>query len=160
MIGRTLAVTVGALVLAASQDVEACSCAPPPDPEGAFQRADVVFEGEAVDIDTPHLALGWLILKHKAAEWLATSAPSEHDYASAEKRVTFKVTRVWKGDVTGPIVISTGYGGGDCGFPFVPGERYLVYAYTSAGFFTTGICGRTTEVASAASDLTYLAQRE
>ena len=31
------------------------------------------------------------------------------------------------------IVVDTGLGGGDCGYPFVPGTRYLVYASVHGG---------------------------
>jgi hypothetical protein len=38
------------------------------------------------------------------------------------------------------IVVYTGAGGGDCGYPFAVGTSYLVYAFTSKGELTTGIC--------------------
>ena len=41
------------------------------------------------------------------------------------------------------IVVDTGFGGGDCGYPFVPGTRYLVYASLSGGLLYAGICGET-----------------
>jgi hypothetical protein len=41
------------------------------------------------------------------------------------------------------IVVDTGLGGGDCGYPFVPGTRYLVYASVHGGRLYAGICGET-----------------
>jgi hypothetical protein len=43
------------------------------------------------------------------------------------------------------IVIYTGAGGGDCGYPFVPGTSYLVYAFpgTSDGRLHASICSET-----------------
>jgi hypothetical protein len=41
------------------------------------------------------------------------------------------------------IVVDTGFGGGDCGYPFVPGTRYLVYAWVSGKRPYAGICGQT-----------------
>jgi len=41
------------------------------------------------------------------------------------------------------IVVDTGFGGGDCGYPFVPGTRYLVYASGTGGRLYAGICGET-----------------
>ena len=38
------------------------------------------------------------------------------------------------------IVIYTGNGGGDCGYPFAMGTSYLVYASPFKGELTTGIC--------------------
>src|SRR6266550_3127015 len=38
------------------------------------------------------------------------------------------------------IVVYTGNGGGDCGYPFAVGSSYLVYAFASKDELTTGIC--------------------
>ncbi len=40
-------------------------------------------------------------------------------------------------------VVFTGSGGGDCGYPFVAGTSYLVYAFNNNGRLMTGICGET-----------------
>jgi hypothetical protein len=54
------------------------------------------------------------------------------------------------------IEIATGMGGGDCGYPFQPGEDYVVYAYKNAeGRLETNICSRTRPLAQAADDLRY-----
>jgi hypothetical protein len=47
------------------------------------------------------------------------------------------------GVMGGQIVVDTGFGGGDCGYPFVPGTRYLVYASVHGGRLYAGICGET-----------------
>jgi hypothetical protein len=55
------------------------------------------------------------------------------------------------------VVVFTGSGGGDCGFPFRRGESYLVYASANTdGWLGTGICGRTAELSRAAADLREL----
>jgi hypothetical protein len=41
------------------------------------------------------------------------------------------------------MLIHTGSGGGDCGYPFHVGETYLVDAYRSKGTLSTGICAIT-----------------
>ena len=41
------------------------------------------------------------------------------------------------------IVVQTGNGGGDCGYPFIVGTTYLVYASTHDNQFTTSICSKT-----------------
>jgi hypothetical protein len=41
------------------------------------------------------------------------------------------------------MLIETGNGGGDCGYPFRIGETYLVDAYAYNGALSTGICGIT-----------------
>jgi hypothetical protein len=41
------------------------------------------------------------------------------------------------------VVVDTGGGGGDCGYPFVPGNSYLVYASMNSGHLYTGTCTET-----------------
>jgi hypothetical protein len=55
------------------------------------------------------------------------------------------------------LQVVTGAGGGDCGFGFEVGERYLVYASRrESGELTTGICSRTNLLAKAAGDVAFL----
>lgn len=74
------------------------------------------------------------------------------------------------------LKIRTGYGGGDCGFPFDLGKKYLIYAVPEysfnysgkksgrsrkklPGIFTTNICQRTRSIKDAGEDLDYLKSR-
>lgn len=72
---------------------------------------------------------------------------------------TFNVSRGFigaKADQT--IDIHTGFGFGDCGFPFEKGEEYIVFAYQSGDSpnLSTGICTRTTHISRAEEDLAGL----
>ena len=50
-------------------------------------------------------------------------------------------------------------GGGDCGYPFQRGEKYVVYARKNTdGTLVTNICSRTTPEDRAEADLAYLRQ--
>lgn len=73
-------------------------------------------------------------------------------------RVTLTVERAWKGaSDSASLTILTGTGGGDCGYPFVVGESYLVYASpTSVGLPSTTICHRTRPVSDAQLDIQAL----
>jgi hypothetical protein len=54
------------------------------------------------------------------------------------------------------IVVRTGRGGGDCGYPFKADIDYLVFATRGEdGTLTTNICSRTAAVQSASADLEY-----
>lgn len=57
----------------------------------------------------------------------------------------FVVVESFKGPqkVGDEIIVQTGMGGGDCGYGFSVGERYLVDASLSDGTLVTGICGST-----------------
>jgi hypothetical protein len=74
-------------------------------------------------------------------------------------RVVFLVEGSWKGKVPSKVVISTGRGDGDCGYRFVIGRRYLVYAgpatFTRWG---TSICHRTGTLSDRADDLPVLGE--
>jgi hypothetical protein len=75
-----------------------------------------------------------------------------------QKRVTFQVAENFNGGSSRTIEVATGFGGGDCGFPFRKGHEYLVYASHSPGSSSlqAGICSRTAPAESAAEDLAYL----
>jgi hypothetical protein len=55
--------------------------------------------------------------------------------------------------------VSTGYGGGDCGYLFKPGVDYLIYAHGSPNDLSVVICSRTAELSHAGEDLSYLSTR-
>jgi hypothetical protein len=54
--------------------------------------------------------------------------------------------------------VTTGGGGGDCGYEFEVGTRYLIEAYRSAedGQLTTGICSKTRPLAQASGVRDYI----
>ncbi|MCY3783332.1 MAG: hypothetical protein OXG79_06065 [Chloroflexi bacterium] len=73
--------------------------------------------------------------------------------------VGFEVSTVWKGAVHQTMTITTPPTGGSCGYRFVEGESYVVYAYDSPygdGGYTAGICSRTALLAQAQADIDEL----
>ena len=108
--------------------VLACSCSESGSPAAEFARADAVFSGKVTRI-----------------------REISHGY-----RVYFAVTRSWKGISTSTTEVTTGYGNGDCGYPFKVGETYVVYAYGTPNDLNAFICTRTVEVSRAVEDLRYL----
>jgi protocatechuate 3,4-dioxygenase beta subunit len=85
----------------------------------------------------------------------------------------FTIEEPLKGIKEKTIDVATGGGGGDCGYPFKSGERYLVYAYKSEGAaldsnisrtiiggrsgmaapLTASVCGRTRRLDAALDDV-------
>jgi hypothetical protein len=57
-------------------------------------------------------------------------------------RVKFRINKTWKSEISKEIFLSTGRGGGDCGYEFKVGKKYLVYA-TGENNLSTSICSRT-----------------
>lgn len=59
--------------------------------------------------------------------------------------VHFSVSEIFAGRVTAEkdTIVFTGVGGGDCGYPFVIGQSYLVYASVNSEKLATSICSDT-----------------
>lgn len=130
---------VSLLTHAAEHEALACSCGGTPGPPcQAAWTADVVFAGtvrsvERIDHETLGAPYGSMLVK-------------------------FEVDRGFLKAVPGPLEIVTGMGGGDCGYRFTTGGRYLVYASkTPSSRLYTGICSRTRPLDKAAEDVRYLA---
>lgn len=125
----------------AARDVYGCYCKSIGQPCQAYFQVDAVFIGTvesiAVRKTTFDAIPDGLIdgrVVHVAVDWISRGAQ-------------------------GPTVdLWTGMGGGDCGFDFKVGSRYVIYALHRAdGSLSTGICSRTRLVSEAADDLAYLA---
>jgi hypothetical protein len=101
----------------------------------AFGEADTVFSGQVISINTqPSSDRGW-----------------------SNRIVRFLVKESFRGVNTPEVEVTTGMGGGDCGFGFQIGKEYLVYAYLGEGKkLATGICTRTALLTKADEDLAYI----
>lgn len=115
----------------------ACKCAELPSVEEEFERSQAVFSGKVVDIREKRSLKG-----------------------NITKSVLFEVSKTWKGVKQSQIIITTGQGGGDCGFDFKEGQDYLVYANESTMYgaksLVSVICNRTNELRSSQEDLKIL----
>ena len=75
----------------------------------------------------------------------------------ARRIVSFRVARSYRGNIAETVTVTTGLGGGDCGFDFDTGGEYLVYAFPdSTGSLHTGLCSGTQSISTAGADLRYL----
>jgi len=73
--------------------------------------------------------------------------------------VELAVETIWKGQVRERATIITGFGGGDCGYPFELGKQYLVYVdvhRNDAGKYSTNTCTRTGHLETSSADLNFL----
>lgn len=115
-----------------------CSCiriGPPC--EAAWLQADAVFVGRVY--------WSWLL-------------PTKRDGVDTLHRlVKIKILEAFIGNYPRWITVETGAGGGDCGYDFSWGDKYLIYAHREKdGSFHTSICTRTQKVSDARTDLAYL----
>lgn len=127
---------VALIAVLAPARADACTCVVGAPVCDTFWKTDVVFAGEVLEI-------------------APIPNPSGRQFM-AHKRVRFRVDQSWRGAVEGTVEITTGAGGGDCGYGFEKGERYLVYASARDGGLSTSICSRTRPLARASDDLDYL----
>jgi len=109
----------------------ACSCAAPGPAQNELERSDAVFKGEVI---------GVVDAKENSA--LQSSADS----------IAFiiKVDEIWKGINQTEVVVYTERDSASCGFNFMEGHEYLIYASKSEGDLRVSLCSRTTDLASAA----------
>jgi hypothetical protein len=117
--------------------VYACDCVIPSSVETEFSQSDAVFSGKVISIKESHSPGGY-----------------------AKKEIIFEVYKTWKGLEESQVKITTGQGGGDCGYHFIPNGEYLVYGRNSDMYgksqLGTGICDRTVDLEAAIDDLKIL----
>ncbi len=116
--------------------VYACSCAEAPSVLEARDRNDSVFEGQVVKVTNP----------------VAIFSRSSAD----KKTVEFQVNEVWKGKVAPTIKVTTASSGASCGYDFVEGERYLVFANQTGSTLDAGLCNGTLQYSASGSHLQEL----
>jgi len=110
--------------LLSAGNVSACSCIFLPEIESldsvvkrAYKNSSAVFVGEVVEIvQKPDVFF---------------------------VQVKFVVEQKWNDGIKKTVTITTGKGGGDCGYPFEIGKKYLVYASNSKNTLQTNICTKT-----------------
>ena len=118
-----------------SSSVQACSCVSGPEPDKALERADAVFLGTVVDFEV-----------RGKPEVVELDRDQQGRFYRSGRRATFRIWTIWKGPHQQELIVSTGEGGGDCGFDFIVGREYLVYAGKTSEGYTTNICSRTRDV--------------
>lgn len=144
-----MVVMVVGATLAHPKPAWACSCVFPPAPADALSQWEAVFQGTVVSVAE---ARSWPFVD-QIRNWLGL--PYVYDYGS--RLFSINVARSWKGVTITRVDVRTGHGGGDCGYGFVTGVEYVIYAgQTSDGNWGTNICSRTSPITSAIDDLTYL----
>ncbi len=137
---RALWLTSAACVVtmvAAPAPALACSCTISGPPCQATWQATDVFAAEVLDVETETMERDGFTFPIR-------------------RRVRLRVESSWHGEASGEVALVTGGGGGDCGYEFVEGRRYLVYAQRAGDRLTTNSCTRTRPLDDAQEDLTYL----
>lgn len=134
-----LIVVIAWFFFATVENANACSCAGAGTPCESYGGATAVFVGTVIGYreNPPPKDVA-----QRQVDW-------------APRIFKFSVEQAYLG-VGAEIEVSTGSGGGDCGYEFKNGQRYLVYAYRYAERLTTSICTRTRPFTEATEDLAFL----
>jgi hypothetical protein len=137
---RSVVALLGILIVVSlsSQTANACTCAAKGTPCDSYGLARAVFVGTVVAV--------------RENERPKQTDRSEPDWEPMAYR--FSVEQSYLGVAGTEVEVFTGRGGGDCGFRFGMGQRYLVYAYGDK--LSTTICTRTTSFSQANEDLAFL----
>lgn len=117
----SILISSSALLFPARAD--ACSCVEPGSVQESQVRSDAIFEGTVTTV--------------KSSSGILSSSSVKAVKAS------FQVNEVWKGLVTPTIEVLTAQGSDSCGFEFVEGERYLVYATATGKALEVSLCSNT-----------------
>ncbi len=72
--------------------------------------------------------------------------------------VNFEVYEVWQGEMGPTVTFTTASDSAACGYPFVDGEEYLIYAGEYSGEFAVNLCSRTMLLTDAEEDLQALGE--
>ena len=156
-----LALTV---FLGAAQQAAACKCrrnpeAPPEGSEAAIiaslSDSGAVFTGQVVSLQS-RLRLLFRIPLYLFLTRGGREISDEEEDRLFRRRVRLKVEQSFAGGAKGEVVLYTGWGGGDCGYGFHRGARYLVDASASDGLLFTTICSDTKPIEKAAAELAIL----
>lgn len=145
--------------LAYPTTASACSCGGPGLPAQEFRKFSAVFTGRVLSIVDEYVPI------FSTLDRILTALGKQpYFWVRAGKyvgyRIHFRVNHSWKGVEKTTTTVDTGYGMGDCGYPFTVGDDYLVYASYPYGipenYWVTSICSRNAEISAATEDLRYL----
>jgi hypothetical protein len=143
-----------------SQKVIACSCAGESTIEGGFKSADIVVSGLVISSVNEWIADSSEILELNELG-ISIDSLDKRLFGQYFRKVQIVIDELYKGKVdSDTITIYTGLGGGDCGFHFNIGRKYILYGDSNSylgsydnnrkyrddkNIFWTNICTRTQE---------------
>jgi len=116
--------------------VSACMCPNLDTPRQALEKSSSVFVGKVLSIEDAH------------------PDPDRKLRSSADPvRITFDVTKVYKGPEGKTLNLTTETSSATCGYPFKVDSEYFVYANGEEGQLSTDICTKTKLLSKAQEDL-------
>jgi hypothetical protein len=109
-----------------------------------YLRSDVVFVGTVVE--------RLLVKRPMPPEHLSPNLRGEEAWTYGYT-MRFSVEEQLLGEAGAELIIETGWGGGDCGMPLSPGDRFLIFASRDEkGDLWTSICSSNARLSGGPSD--------
>ncbi len=138
---RTFQLAIGISILfliGVTSNVLACSCLDPGPPCQAYWNSSVVFVGTALSVSRIEV------------DWDGHKVP--------QRLFRFRIEDAFRGVSGSEVEVLTGAGGGDCGYDFQRGTKYLIYGNKGRdkSWVGTSICTRTRPLSEAAEDLSFI----
>jgi len=137
----SLSIATALLALSIS-DVKACTCGFVGPPCEEYWRSQAVFAGKVI----------------KKSTFYVEEGEGDSRYKYQRMLVRFSIEQAFKAIAGDEVEIVAGMSGGDCGFHFKDGERYVVYAIRDGrdkSRLYSGECNRIKLVAEAEEDFAY-----
>jgi len=147
-----------ALIILPGPRLWGCLCAGGSTPCSAAGSAAAAFTGTVLNIADPRAPIITSGAGPTEARRMAANRLAGNSTPAVRPLILIRIGEVLSGVEPGrqEIEILTGFGGGDCGYPFQTGAEYVVYAYkNSDGRLETGTCSRTRPLAEAGDDVAY-----
>ena len=132
-------VAASVLILTSNLASATCLCIPTT-PKKNFRTSRAVFAGKVIDI------------------MAKTDRSRDTSDSLIAFKLTFEVSKVWKGKVDKQQVVLTSESFPGCEYSFEKGKEYLVYASGEELTIQTGLCNATKPLANAQADLAVLEQ--
>lgn len=129
------------VILFGFEKANACSCVSSKPPCGGVGKSSIVFSAEVLNVT---------IHPEERTEKYKDLMPF------IGKKAQVKVLENFSNTTAKNLVVETGLGGGDCGFDFKKGEKYLIYARENKGRLLTSICSRTQKLSTAQEEIEIL----
>lgn len=160
------------LALLPSQQANACSCMRGT-PETQMEQADAVFEGTVISLSTTPANADDPGVPAPAGPDEPSSQPAPapegqtpaviHEAPASKPLhtfgtvlVTFRVSRVFKGELGEEVTVKTAGNSAACGYGFEEGASYVVYARAQDEGLSTGLCSGTKRADDAEADFAVL----
>ena len=158
---KRILIILGLLIFVlTSKTALACSCVGESSVEGGYKSSDIVVSGQVISTTDEYLPDS-MSIKEMVALGIPADKLDKRLNGYYLKKILIKVETVFKGQMTSDtLTIYTGVGGGDCGYRFKTGQKYVIYGDTKSyladfsqnqdfpngqNVYWTNICTRTQE---------------